>query len=162
LWRGRGPLSPEERRLPEVWLAAASVMLMTWSALFAANAAAIASGVAGVKPWFETGIGWVDRASPGRPSPEMLARERTLAASFTSLAWFLQGLVTLSLGWARKAPYLRWLGLGILGVTLVKFVLVDLATVDVFWRFLVAIGTGAALLAISYVYQRRARGAHGG
>ena len=43
----------------------------------------------------------------------------------------------------------------LVGITLIKFALVDLRTVDVFWRFVTAIGVGVVLLAISYAYQAR-------
>jgi uncharacterized membrane protein len=66
----------------------------------------------------------------------------------------LQAATLFVVGWRARSPFLRWLGLGLFGVTLAKVALFDLAFVDVFWRFLVAIGFGAVLLAISYVYQR--------
>ena len=47
--------------------------------------------------------------------------------------------------------------MGLVGITVLKFLIVDLATADPFWRFLTAILAGAAMLALSYVYQRRAR-----
>jgi uncharacterized membrane protein len=56
---------------------------------------------------------------------------------------------------------MRWAGLGLAGITVLKFLVVDLQAVDVFWRFLTAIVVGAALLGISYAYQRRARSASG-
>ena len=81
-----------------------------------------------------------------------------LAAPFTSAGWLLQALVLLVLGWTRRSAFLRWAGLALTGITVLKFLVADLQTVDVFWRFLTAIVVGAALLGISYAYQRRARG----
>jgi len=42
-------------------------------------------------------------------------------------------------------------------LTVLKFAFYDLASADVFWRFLTAIAAGAAMLAVSYAYQRQAR-----
>ena len=62
-------------------------------------------------------------------------------------------------GWIRSSAFLRWMGLGLFGVTVLKFLIADLQTVDIFWRFLTALVVGAALLAVSYAYQRRTRDA---
>ena len=51
------------------------------------------------------------------------------------------------------------MGLGLVGLTAAKFVLFDLAAADPFWRFLSALVAGAAMLAISWVYQRKKRAA---
>jgi hypothetical protein len=50
------------------------------------------------------------------------------------------------------------MALALLGLTLLKFVLVDLAHADPFWRFLTALLAGAAMLALSFVYQRLGSG----
>ena len=63
-------------------------------------------------------------------------------------------VVVFAFGWARRSAFLRWMALGLLGLTLLKFVLVDLAHADPFWRFLTALLAGAAMLALSFVYQR--------
>jgi uncharacterized membrane protein len=68
-------------------------------------------------------------------------------------------VILLALGWARESAFLRWSGLALFGLTVLKFVLFDLQTVDVFWRFLSAIAVGSCLLAVSYAYQRRQRAA---
>jgi uncharacterized membrane protein len=45
----------------------------------------------------------------------------------------------------------------LVGITIVKFVVADLQRVDIFWRFVIALGVGAVLLVVSFVYQRMAR-----
>lgn len=99
-------------------------------------------------------------------SAESVALARALAppadvaivsAGFTSAAWLFQAVTVFGLGWMRRSAFLRWLGIATLGLTLVKFLLVDLGRVDGFWRFVTAIAVGCALLAISYLYQRRRR-----
>ena len=124
--RHRGRLGENERQSPEAIAFAFNGMLMLWSA----------QHLAYLSRWLDT----VD------------ARRAT--AVLTSAAWVVQAAVLFLVGWRRRSPFLRWLGLGLFGITLGKVALFDLAFVDVFWRFLIAIFFGAVLLAISYVYQR--------
>jgi uncharacterized membrane protein len=146
----RAQLGANERRMPEAWTMAASLLMLGWIGLEANHLARSIEGIPGV---------WA-RHPPGE-SREALARVRVLAASFTSAGWLLQALVLLALGWMRRSAFMRWAGLGLAGITVLKFLVVDLQAVDVFWRFLTAIVVGAALLGISYAYQRRARRASG-
>jgi uncharacterized membrane protein len=78
-------------------------------------------------------------------------------AFMTSLLWTLEAAALMVMGWRRRSSFLRWLGLGLLGLTVLKFVFGDLAVVDVFWRFAGAVLVGASLLLVSYFYQRRMR-----
>jgi uncharacterized membrane protein len=135
LWRSRGRLGPSERRMPEVVAGAANLLLLTWWAREAGHLAATLDP-AGV------------RAGGGA---------RTLAAIFTSAAWTLQAIVLFGIGWIRNSAFLRWSGLVLFGLTVLKFLAVDLDRVDAFWRFAGAVGIGAALLVVSFLYQRRSR-----
>ena len=47
-----------------------------------------------------------------------------------SAAWTAEAIVVFTIGWFRDSSYLRWLGIGTLGLTILKFLLVDLARVD--------------------------------
>ena len=143
---GRDRLGPNERLMPEAWTAAASLLMLGWTALEADHIARSIEGLPGV--WERHGSG---------VSREAVARVRVLTASITSAGWLLQAIVLLALGWARRSAFMRWAGLGLAGITVLKFLVVDLQTVDVFWRFLTAIVVGAALLGVSYAYQQRAR-----
>jgi uncharacterized membrane protein len=78
-----------------------------------------------------------------------------LAATLTSVGWMAQAIAAFAVGWVRRAPFVRWMALVLVGVTVLKFLLVDLAHADPFWRFLTAIVVGAAALGLSYAYQRR-------
>ncbi len=132
----RGELSRDERRAPEIWAGLACAGLMLWSRGEAGHLAiAFAPG------------------SLADPS-----RVRTLRSVFTDGAWLAQAVTLLVLGWWRGSAFLRWSALLLLAITLLRFVIVDLQTVDVFWRFLTAIVVGAAMLAMSYAYQRKQRG----
>jgi uncharacterized membrane protein len=145
LARARGQLATSERWTPEGWGMAASLVLMAWIALEASHLARSIHGT----PAFIAGRGTESR--------ESLMHVRVLSASFTSAGWLIEALILLAIGWIRGSAFLRWVGLGLAGLTVLKFLMVDLQTVDVFWRFLTAIAVGAVLLAISYVYQRRPR-----
>jgi hypothetical protein len=80
-----------------------------------------------------------------------------LAPVLTSAGWSLQAMALFALGWIRDSAFLRWCGFVLFGMTILKFLLIDLDKVDAFWRFASAVGIGAALLGISFLYQRRAR-----
>jgi uncharacterized membrane protein len=142
----RPQLDARERRASEVWTLAANLLLLAWSAREADH---LARSI-GSTSWI---VGWL--AAPA--ATDLAGHRRTLIAVFASLAWTAQAVVLLVLGWRRASEYLRWLGLGLFGLTALKLVFHDLQTVDVFWRFLVAIVVGAVLLGVSYAYQRRLR-----
>jgi uncharacterized membrane protein len=137
LWRNRDRLSASERRMPEVVTGLANLILLVW---WAREAGHLATTLA--SPDSRLGAGTDDRI---------------LAAVFTSAAWTLQAVVLFALGWVRGSAFLRWSGLVLFGLTVLKFLVVDLDRVDAFWRFVSALGIGAALLVVSFLYQRRAR-----
>jgi uncharacterized membrane protein len=88
------------------------------------------------------------------------ARDRVLSlgAILATVGWLAQAVIAFALGWRRGSAFLRWMALALLGLTLIKFVLVDLAHADPFWRFLTALVAGGAMLALSFVYQRLGAG----
>jgi uncharacterized membrane protein len=149
IWRigaRRHELSVRERYAPELCTAALLALLLPWSAREADHVARTLLAVAGENAY---------RALPA--ARDVLERVRTLGAALTSAAWLVEALALLALGWTRSIAFLRWAGLALIGVTLLKFAFYDLASADVFWRFLTAIAAGAAMLAVSYAYQRHAR-----
>lgn len=151
LSRRRATLAGEERRMPEFWTVVAGVLTLAWTAREADHLARALEGIPGM---YGRTLGDVD--------PAARARVHVLAAAFTSVGWLAQAIVLLVLGWVRDSSFLRWTGLVLFGLTVLKFLAYDLQTVDVFWRFLTAIVVGAALLAVSYAYQRRNRAASAG
>lgn len=140
LARDRELLPPSQRQLGHVWTLGANLLLLVWSGVESAHVATTAA-MGGVVP-----------------DHEVIA---TRAATLASVAWTLQAAGLIVLGWSRGSAFLRWCGLALLGLVVLKVLVLDLANVDVFWRFLSAIAIGAALLGLSYVYQRRARNAAG-
>jgi uncharacterized membrane protein len=138
LARHRDRLNPSERLMPEIATTVANWILLAWWAREAGHLASVA-------------------ATPGERLGSTAPTARTLAAVFTSAAWTLQAVALFALGWIRNSAFLRWSGLVLFGLTVLKFLLVDLDRVDTFWRFVSALGIGVALLVVSFLYQRRAR-----
>jgi uncharacterized membrane protein len=140
LWSRRGSLASGERRAPEAAVIVANIAMLLWTAREAGHVAyAIAPGAA--------------------LTPSARQSTAMLAAGITSAAWILQAGALLAIGWVRGSPFHRWTALALIGLTLSKFVLFDLQRIDVFWRFVIALGVGAVLLLFSFVYQRRNRSA---
>lgn len=127
----RAQLGPDERRIPEVWTVGIVLFWMAWTARQANLLAA-----------------WT--AADSRS-------ESILSAALTSASWLVVATVLTVAGWVRKSAFLRWVGLALFGLTVLKILVVDLQRVDVFWRFLSAVLAGVALLAVSYAYQRKRR-----
>ena len=138
LARHRDRLQTAERLTPEIAATLANWILLAWWAREAGHLASVV-------------------ATPGERIGSTAPTARTLAAVFTSAAWTLQAVTLFALGWIRDSAFLRWSGLVLFGLTVLKFLLVDLDRVDTFWRFVSALGIGVALLVVSFLYQRRAR-----
>jgi uncharacterized membrane protein len=88
--------------------------------------------------WTEASRGWVKMA-------------------LISVAWALWATALLAVGISRSLPAWRWFALGLLGLTLLKVVFVDMAEVRQIWRVLSFLALGALLMACSYAYSRRER-----
>lgn len=85
----------------------------------------------------------------------VLASGTSTAELYTySAVWTLFAFALLGLGLWRDNQALRFAGLGILALTLVKLFLVDMSELDGLYRVAAFIGLGAALVATGYVYQR--------
>jgi uncharacterized membrane protein len=71
-----------------------------------------------------------------------------------SVLWAVIGLAAVVVGFARHLRPLRYAALGLLGVTLAKILLVDLAQVRPVYRILSFLAVGGLLLCVSFVYHR--------
>ena len=78
-----------------------------------------------------------------------LARDMTY-----SIGWSLFALVMLFIGMARKIAAIRYAGIALLVVTLLKLFLHDLANLDQLYRIAAFIGVAFVLIGASYLYQR--------
>ena len=68
-----------------------------------------------------------------------------------SAAWAVAAAAAIVVGLVSGEVAIRWVGLGTLGVVLVKLLTVDLAAVDTFWRVGLFLLVGLGLLRLGYV-----------
>ncbi|MGD0078634.1 MAG: DUF2339 domain-containing protein, partial [Sedimentisphaerales bacterium] len=76
-----------------------------------------------------------------------------IASMWMSVCWALYGLILLAIGFGRKLKVLRYIGLCILGVLLLKAFIVDMREVSTVYRILAFLATGVTLVGVSYIYQ---------
>lgn len=86
-------------------------------------------------------------------------RGEQLTASFgrevsISVTWAAYGMGLIVLGFNRRSAVLRYLALGLLGMTVTKLFAVDLLTLDGVYRIVGFIVLGLVLLAASFLYHR--------
>lgn len=72
-----------------------------------------------------------------------------------SIFWALYGGWLIVTGIRSKDAVVRWEGLALLGLTVLKVFAVDLTALDFVFRVVSALGLGIVLLALAYLYQRR-------
>jgi uncharacterized membrane protein len=72
-----------------------------------------------------------------------------------SMLWALLAFAGIVFGFWREVVTVRWAALGLLGITLVKILVIDMAEVSAIWRILSFLAVGALLLAVSFVYHRQ-------
>lgn len=75
-----------------------------------------------------------------------------------SVLWALVGFAAVIIGFRRKILPLRVAALVLLGATLLKILLIDMAEVAAVWRILSFVAVGGLLLAVSYVYHQQMQG----
>ena len=76
-----------------------------------------------------------------------------IASMWMSVAWAIYGLILLVGGFWRKFQALRYAGLSIFGVLLLKTFIVDMSEVSTVYRILAFLATGVTLVGVSYLYQ---------
>jgi uncharacterized membrane protein len=97
-----------------------------------------------------------------RPTDENL-RDLHLAQQLSlSVVWALYGGAMLVFGIWRQHRLLRIMALILLGMTIIKVFLIDLASLDRIYRIISFIVLGAILLVVSFLYQRSQRRASEG
>jgi uncharacterized membrane protein len=75
----------------------------------------------------------------------------------TSVMWAAYGMALVGLGFSRPSVVLRYLGLGLLGLTVAKLFTIDLVALDGIYRIVGFIVMGLVLLAASFLYHRSLR-----
>ncbi len=112
--------------------------------------------------WLET-AGWVTAVAAASrllasavalaPGPSEAEAQRIALVSL-SVLWGGAGLALVLAGLIGRAPHRRHLGLGVLGLTVAKVFLFDLASAPTVLRIVAFLATGLALLAGAYLYAR--------
>jgi hypothetical protein len=82
-----------------------------------------------------------------------VAKWQFIASMWMSVCWAIYGLALLVGGFWRKLKVLRYIGLCILGVLLLKAFVVDMREVSTVYRILAFLATGVTLVGVSYIYQ---------
>ena len=94
---------------------------------------------------------------------DLFSDGRYLAFDFTgnfarnmtySIAWSLFALALLIIGVRRDAPIVRYAGLALMGITLLKLFLHDLTQLDALFRIGAFVGVAVILISASWLYQR--------
>jgi len=73
---------------------------------------------------------------------------------WVSVAWALEGLGLISVGFGLRDKLFRWCGLGVFALLVLKILFVDLAGAETIYRILSFIIAGAMLLAASFAYTK--------
>jgi uncharacterized membrane protein len=71
-----------------------------------------------------------------------------------STVWLVFGILVLAIGFLLRSQPARLLALGVIALTIAKVFILDTATISGIFRALSAIGLGAVLLGIGWLYQR--------
>lgn len=74
-----------------------------------------------------------------------------------SVLWGLLGFAAIVIGFVSKIAAVRYAGLGLLVITLMKVLFIDLAGVSAIWRILSFLTVGALLLGVSFIYHTQTR-----
>lgn len=77
-----------------------------------------------------------------------------VSGSWLTVAWGLQGVTLLIVGFALRARRVRMVALALLGVCIGKLFLYDVAELEILFRIFSFIILGALLLAVSFAYSR--------
>ncbi len=72
----------------------------------------------------------------------------------TSAVWLALGTALVVIGFRRKLTFVRWNALVLLGITVMKIFVFDLARLAQGYRIVALASLGIALLAVSFLYQR--------
>jgi uncharacterized membrane protein len=86
------------------------------------------------------------------PTERALARDLTM-----SVAWALYATVLLVIGFWRQRQTLRFISLGVLGLTVAKVFLYDLSTLAGIYRVLALLALGVVSIVVSLLYGRALR-----
>ncbi len=87
-------------------------------------------------------------------SADLLASDEAARLGAVSIWWALFAGGLLVLGFVKRAPAVRYVGLALLGIAAVKAVLFDLRSVEQVWRVASFLSVGLLMLSVGVVYAR--------
>jgi uncharacterized membrane protein len=133
------------------------------ASLYAGTVGRTVSGTAGVVLLFVLSQGWtryqnalLQEAKPGaRRGLRTEIRWKTQVG--LSVLWTLYAAVVLAWGFLRRSAPMRYGALGLLGLTIFKVFVVDLASVKTLYRMLSFLLLGVVLLLVGFLYQKISR-----
>jgi uncharacterized membrane protein len=95
------------------------------------------------------------RMAEGQGSKPGIYRDFRLARDLSySAVWLVYGASVMVLGFLKRESVLRWQALLIIGITIGKVFLYDVAQLRQGYRIVSFIALGAVLMFISFIYQR--------
>ncbi len=74
-----------------------------------------------------------------------------------SAVWTAYGAVLIAVGLIRRNASLRWIGMALLAITIVKVFFLDLRELDIVYKILALLGLGLVLIVVGFGYQRLVR-----
>ena len=117
----------------------------------------VISLVAIVILWFvmsvETHTFFTARAAT-RKLAEEYSHERWLGQMALSVLWSLYAGVLAAIGFVRRSAAIRWAGLALFGVTVIKVMFVDIAQLEQLYRIIVFLVLGILLLVVAWGYHK--------
>lgn len=118
-----------------------------------ADPAVLANIRAGV--WTVAGVlGFAATSMEVSRSAALLAADPSIRGAALSVYWSAFALGMVVLGFVRRVPVLRRIGLGVMGVAAAKVLVFDLSGVGQVWRVLSTVGVGLLMIATAIVYSK--------
>jgi uncharacterized membrane protein len=94
----------------------------------------------------------------GRAASQRLAwdasHERWLGQMTLSVLWSLYAAALAAIGFVRRSPSVRWAGLALFGLTVIKVMFVDIAQLQQLYRIIVFLVLGMLLLVVTWGYHK--------
>lgn len=131
--------------------------LLPW-VLIAETGGVIVNALAVVAVLLEIATYWTTRplaAASGSETYASMTADRQMAQGFSYSAWLLiAGAALLAVGFRRRSAGLRWQGLVLLAMTILKVFVWDTSNLSHGYRSVSFLALGGLLLAVSFAYQR--------
>jgi len=107
--------------------------------------------------WFvmsvETHTFFAARAAPKKLTEEY-SHERWLGQMALSVLWSVYAGVLAAVGFVRRSAGVRWAGLALFGVTVIKVMIIDIARLEQLYRIIVFLVLGVLLLVVAWGYHK--------